>query len=131
MDLYLRLRPLARGVTLAYWLALMVGTHLPATTVSVGTSDKTLHIVAFAGLAFLLAWSFGGPHASRMRLFALFSLVILYGAADEVSQGFTATRHPEVQDWLADFAGAILGSMAYVPVRLFWNHLAKTASTKS
>ena len=104
---------------------------VPAKTVAVGTNDKTLHVLAFAGLAFLVAWSFGGPHANRALLLALFSLVILYGAADELSQGLTATRHPELWDWLADLAGALLGLLAYAGVRLFWNYFAKTNNAKS
>jgi VanZ family protein len=116
---------LLRLLTMAYWLALFTATHIPSPPVPAGTSDKTLHVLAYAGLSFLLVVAFGGPKASWPRRIGLCCLVLIYGAVDELSQAFIATRHPEFDDWLANLAGTLAGLLAAVAVGNLWLRYAK------
>jgi VanZ family protein len=113
---------LARGMTLAlliYWLALVVGTHLPSSAVGpVRVTDKPLHFGAYAGLAVLLA----GAVLSYCRgsiglLLALFWVLALHGALDEVGQLAVRGRSADVRDWAADVLGAAAGLLL---VSLVW-----------
>jgi VanZ family protein len=44
---------------------------------------------------------------------ALVAAGSLYGASDEIHQGFVPGRSPEVWDWVADTLGSIAGVLAY------------------
>ena len=70
-------------------------------------SDKVLHFAAYAGLGGLLAY--GGARMGALPLIAIGSL---YGASDEVHQGFVPGRTPDLMDWVADTLGAIAGVLA-------------------
>jgi VanZ family protein len=81
---------------------------LPALTAHVW--DKLLHVVEYAGLAFLVARACVGEGITTVRA-ALVALVLssLYGAIDEWHQAFVPLRTPDVLDWLADTLGSTLG----------------------
>ena len=72
-----------------------------------GAPGQLEHLVAYAGVAFLL--TFGDPARRRMAWFA--TLVALSGAL-EIAQLFIPGRHAQVIDWLASSAGAGLGALA-------------------
>ena len=75
------------------------------------TSDKVLHIIAFAVLAALAAFAF--PGTSRLKLVALLSL---FGAAIEVAQLIPSlNRDSDPADWLADTVSAarVAAAMAW------------------
>jgi VanZ family protein len=66
--------------------------------------DKVVHLAVFAILAIALrltlpAWSLGWIAALSMTI----------GLADELHQYFVITRHPGLDDWLADAAGTVCG----------------------
>lgn len=65
--------------------------------------DKLAHLAVFAGFAFLLRSGLGLPEG-----LALF-LTLVIGAADELHQASLPGRFAGLDDWLADFAGALLG----------------------
>src|SRR5688572_4154641 len=97
---------------ICYWVALFVSTHLPTEVVSVAvtSSDKTIHGIAYAGLAVLLAIALHivmGPVTLR-HLFLAGLAVIVYGAVDEWTQ-IPVGREASVGDWLADALGAAIG----------------------
>jgi VanZ family protein len=107
------------GVALAgYWLALVIGTHLPAlpSVVPLEDSDKVLHFLAYAGLAMLvtingaLRRTLGWPH-----WFVIAGLLALFGALDEVTQ-IPVGRHCDFRDWLADAAGIVSGLALFAGV---------------
>ena len=109
--------PIARfrrllGVALtAYWMALFVSTHtpIPKGMLPPQVSDKTLHFVAYFGLAYLLAlWCSTKSPLTGKRAVALFLLLLAYGAADELLQ-LAVNRNADVYDWLADISGAAAG----------------------
>lgn len=65
--------------------------------------DKLAHLLVFAGFGGLLHWGLG---FSRMWAVVL---VLLIGGADELHQATLPGRFAGIDDWLADFAGALLG----------------------
>ena len=83
----------------AFWLALM---PIEPVIKLFSWQDKVEHAVLFAGLALLAiaAWP--------QRLLAIVLGLLLYGAAMEVAQSFTAHRFGDPWDWLADAAGLLV-----------------------
>ncbi len=78
-------------------------------------SDKTLHVVAYAGLAVLLFRAVAGGVAARMTAHAAALTLFIttaYGASDELHQMFVPGRSPEVYDLFADAVGGALGLIA-------------------
>jgi VanZ family protein len=95
-----------------YWLTLFVSTHLPTEVLYVpaNSSDKFLHVAAYAMLAALLGitWHLAaGPFTLRRFGLAWLALVI-YGAIDEWTQ-VPVGRDASVGDWLCDGLGATIG----------------------
>jgi len=75
-------------------------------------SDKTGHLVAYAGLALLCVRALGGGLPCRVVLrVAALALVIAagYGIFDEVHQWFVPGRSADLRDWFADLAGVCIG----------------------
>lgn len=99
---------------------MLLGTHLPGPAVpKTPYSDKSLHFIAYAGFAFLLAWAWttrrrflwGGP---------LFALLIAAGngCLDEFTQMLVPGRYGDVVDWYYDVAGAVTGVAAFFVLEL-------------
>lgn len=79
-------------------------------------SDKWLHAVAYAGLAWLLAraLSLGRPERVTWQMTAgAVLLASAYGATDEWHQAFVPGRLADVRDFMADAVGAGLGAVAH------------------
>ncbi len=117
--------PWFRGVVLAvlvvYWGVLAVATHVPSVSDEPSPSashDKLDHCVAFAGLAFLLVWTWW-VCSGRLRPWAAMCVALAYGALDEWLQGLVPTRVPDVWDWIADVVGAGFGT-AIAMVTITW-----------
>lgn len=118
------IRTTIRGIRVAslalagYWLMLFIATHLPAVPMPhMANSDKYLHFFAFAGLAFLLAWSIPTiPNHRWINVVLALAVAITYGAVDEISQT-PVGRTADVMDWVADSAGAFFGVVCYVILR--------------
>jgi len=109
------------AVTAGYWLLIFGGTHASAVAVPVaGNWDKLAHGGAFAGLAFLLCGSLACFWRTGPALYASAVAVVAgYGVLDEVTQ-MLANRTPDPWDWLADLAGAMLGTLAFAAAA--WIH---------
>ncbi len=106
-----RLTVWVRVGLVVYWLALFAGTHLPAMpqVVPVSISDKLMHVLAYAGLSFLLAMVFAERRPIALVLYMqLLALVAIYGVVDEVLQTLVG-RDCELGDWVADVIGAGVG----------------------
>jgi VanZ family protein len=70
---------------------------------------KAAHVLVFAVLAYLVAWtarSLRLPHPALIGL----SLAVLYGAVDEFHQGFVVGRSALLADVLIDSVGALGGA---------------------
>ena len=118
------IRTTIRGIRVAsltlacYWLMLFIATHLPKVPMPhVTNSDKYIHFAAFAGLAFLLAWSIPTiPNKRWVNVLLALAIAIIYGAVDEISQT-PVGRTADIMDWAADSAGAVFGVVCYVILR--------------
>lgn len=110
---------LASCCLLLYWLVLMIGTHLPSTSLPrMYFGDKVLHLGAYAGLAFLLSWAIptrNGQPAAHLPL--TFGICVAYGAIDELSQLFVPGRCCCILDMTADVVGAGIGLVTYLLCR--------------
>jgi VanZ family protein len=101
-----------RVLLAGYWLALVVGTHLPPTFAGLPgeRSDKLVHLAAYAGLAWLLAvaWQSSTGRLNGRHLRFAWLAIASFAAADEITQ-LLVGRSASVGDWLADAAGAAVG----------------------
>ena len=104
----LTLRRVVPALTVLYWLALFVATHLPAGRLPiVPVTDKTLHFVTYAILAAGMCLSLHLMHRSDAVLPVLI-IGLAYGAIDEWLQ-IPVGRTCEIADWYADAAGVAAG----------------------
>jgi VanZ family protein len=99
----------------SYWLLLFVSTHLPSDKIAHPRIwDKLAHFIAYAGLAFLLAWVVSVHRRPSLRTYAWLLLVAAcYGAVDELAQILVHGRAAELWDWTADMIGAAVGLVAH------------------
>lgn len=115
-----RLRAVAVAVVVVYWGAMFAGTHVrfsgPLPLLAHGPGDKTMHFVAYAGLAFLwlVAASTFGRISWPMYLIVMIGAA-MYGAVDEVSQSLVG-RDTDLADWRFDVLGAAIGSIVFAAV---------------
>ncbi|RJQ13981.1 MAG: hypothetical protein C4560_13365 [Nitrospiraceae bacterium] len=75
-------------------------------------SDKLIHILVYIPLAFLLYISLDRSGVKRYVFGIAILLTGIYGFTDEFHQSFVAGRDASLYDSLADFTGALLGSLA-------------------
>lgn len=104
-------RQIAAIVLVVYWVGMFVGTHIPLPTNAFppNVSDKSLHLLAYAGLAFLLAvWRSLTRPVYRRELLILLAVAAGYGVLDELLQ-IPVGRHADIRDWAADLIGAAVG----------------------
>ncbi len=118
-----RLRFVAVGVVIVYWGAMFAGTHLnlPGPEMPHAPSDKTMHLVAYTGLAFL--WLVAAAAFGRVSWLMYIVVMIgagAYGAVDEISQSLVG-RDTDIADWRFDMLGAALGSIVFAAVYAAWN----------
>jgi VanZ family protein len=73
-------------------------------------SDELLHAAAYAVLAWLSARAAHASRRTSLRTAAIPIVVATFGAFDEWHQQFVPGRRPDVRDWIADGAGALLGT---------------------
>lgn len=99
-DLRLYKLSLAATAVLALGIAVVTLTPMPAT--GLPGSDKTYHVLAFAALAFPLAF------AGRWPVVPVFLGAVAYGGLIEMLQPMTG-RTAEWADLYADALGAVLG----------------------
>jgi len=100
----------------AYWVLLLVATHLPKVPrpIELDVSDKWQHYVAYGVLGFLLAaWLAARRATTWLGLASVLAVAVTYGGFDEMTQPFFG-READLLDWRADCLGAASG------VALFW-----------
>lgn len=107
-----------------YWLLLFTGTHLPRVRIpnmASGHDDKILHVIAFAGLSFLIAWAIPTKLLDRFRNVRIAGMIAIgYGAFDELTQ-IPVGRTADWKDLIADIIGVSFGLLAYCVMReLLW-----------
>ena len=97
-----------------YWPSIAVGTHLAEQQAWIeATGDKLAHFGCYAGLAFLLNWCVMYRQPSVRWSVMVLAIVFSYGFVDEMTQMLVPTRRADLNDWIADCLGAIVGSAVY------------------
>lgn len=80
--------------------------------------DKVLHMVAYGILAALFYRACRVTWPGRLSAAQLLAISVcfasLFGVSDEIHQSFVATRQADAMDGVADFAGSVLGALAYM-----------------
>ena len=96
----------------AYTGLLVFATHYPRPEELLGPnapSDKTLHFIAYAILAFLAAATWLTARRTASRGLATLAIgLAAFGAVDEVTQPFFR-RHADPLDWIYDCVGIAIG----------------------
>lgn len=103
---------------IVYWAAMTLGTHLPGQSLpATPYSDKSLHLLAYTGFGFLIAWAWAArrPFLWGGPLFAI-AAAAGYGGLDEFTQTYIPGRYGDVVDWLYDAAGAVIGVALFLLV---------------
>lgn len=116
-----------RWLLAAYWVAMLVGTHMPPRFKAAHEelADKVLHFLGFAGLAWLIAmaWQTSTGILNRRHLRWIWIAVMLYGALDELTQP-PFDRDASEWDLLADALGSAAGLYVFTRTRHWfdkWN----------
>ena len=111
-----RRQPLLLYAIAIYWAALFLATHLPARSlVSVPSyNDKVVHFGGYLLLSILLA---SNLHSHGLCVFRATTWTVLatmlYGAFDELTQLPIPGRNGDINDWLADSCGAVVGATLF------------------
>lgn len=106
-----------------YWLSFFILAHIPEPDLvsKAGVSDKGLHFLAYLILIFLL-WFAVSPDQKvvwrKAVVWRVFILLTVYGAVDELLQGFTG-RNCDVMDIVANIGGVFTG-LILLSVFSFW-----------
>jgi VanZ family protein len=114
-----RLRPLILVGTAAYWLLMLVLTHLPEIPKEYdsGLGDKSEHLIGYMLLSVGLGLCLSvcrGPLGWR-QLAMIIGIVGIYGAFDECTQPLFG-RNCDWYDWLADLRGCLMGVLAVLGI---------------
>ena len=115
-----KLRLILAILLAGYWLTIFVLTHIPAERLPhTDVSDKLAHFGAYGlltTLIYLTIWS----RWPEFRFAWLWTVMIamLYGAVDEILQ-IPVNRVADVNDWLADSAGALVAATLLAALRQF------------
>jgi len=112
-----------------YWLLMLLAFHIPISEEVAEeadlplNSDKTIHVVLYAGFGLLLSGTletYGRRRARTMPTAAqaalLLAVVSVYGYLDEFTQPWTGRRY-DLADFAADVVGAVVGIAIYQLLR--------------
>ena len=113
-----RFRPWFLTVLICYWISEFVGTHVPKVPEFIEeVSDKTMHFMAYTGLALLLALTAASFRSLKTRhLLWLLLVIAIYATIDELLQ-IPVNRSASPADWAADMLGALVGLAAFLVLR--------------
>ncbi len=101
-----------------YWLAIFAGTHLPGSSIpAVAVSDKILHVLAYTGLSFLLAWALPTLGKSLTHVTWAAVIAVTYSCLDELTQMLVPSRSCDIYDIAADCVGIAIGLACYLVLR--------------
>ncbi len=93
-------------------------------------SDKSLHWLAYLGLAVLVVRALAGGLPRRIGIGVALTAVVIavaYGATDEVHQMFVPGRTADIFDLVADSFGAIAGTI----ICWVWGYKAQSTRLKA
>lgn len=105
------------GVLFAlYWCAMFAATHveIPKVPSAPTNTDKLVHLIMYAGFAFLLSlWLSAKKIFTRRTMLFVASAAMSYGILDELLQMLTPSRTADVWDFWMDALGAIIGLLMF------------------
>jgi len=106
-----------------YWPTLFILAHIPIPqlVLQAHVSDKSLHFLAYLILVFLLWFTISPDKKVSLRRAAAWLVIlvmIVYGAADEVIQGYVG-RSCDIKDFAEDLAG-VLTALILLSFFSFW-----------
>ncbi len=120
---------LATLVLIVYWIALFTGTHMPRPPkVPLPYGDKLQHFTAFFGLAMLLCWAIPTRGRPLRKILIVLAIAIPYAAFDEWTQGFTANRTVDINDFYTNTAGILTATASYAAVRALYKRRQRRRS---
>ena len=108
---------------LLYWPAIFVLAHIPIPQLvyKAQVSDKTLHLITYLILVFLL-WFAVSPDKKvnwgKATVWLVFLIMAGYGGVDELLQGYVG-RSCDIKDFLANLAG-VTGGLILFSFLTFW-----------
>ena len=105
--------PITLAVTLILTIAMLWPLESPPPTPN--GSDKVVHLIAFAALSFPLA------RTGRIGLLPVFVGASAFGGLIELIQP-TFNRSADMNDWVADIMGVVLGIICGLIYRRFRPH---------
>jgi len=109
-----------------YWPLIFWLTHIPVPDVArqSGMSDKTMHVLAYFVLTFLVWFAVSPYHKvrwSKPKVWFVLLGVLCYGAIDEYLQGRVG-RSMDGMDFVANLFGVVLG-LGLLSILGFWSAL--------
>lgn len=122
---------LLAAATIGYTAVLVFATHYPNPQLLVGRnppSDKTLHLVAYGVLGFLVTATLGSAGRSSARtLLTAGAALAMFGVVDEATQPLPwFRRHADPLDWLFDCVGIAGGILAVATILAVGRGLARS-----
>lgn len=114
-----------------YWPAVFVLTHIPVPEIAAqsGMSDKTMHVMAYFALTFLI-WCAVSPYRrarwTAAKPWIVVLSIVIYAVIDELLQ-MPVGRQAEVYDFAANLFGMVL-AIGIVSVFQFWSALLTAAA---
>jgi len=108
---------------LLYWPAIFVLAHIPIPQLvyKAQVSDKTLHLITYLILVFLLWFAVSPDRRVNWRKAAVWWVFLImagYGGVDELLQGYVG-RSCDIKDFLANLAG-VTGGLILFSFLTFW-----------
>ncbi len=103
------------GPVVIYMVAIHMSSSVTDPLEPTGVSDKTLHMLAFGGLALVSLRALAGgmwAGVTRWTLIGCVAIAVLYGAKDEWQQKYTPGRTSDAMDLVADLGGAVIAASA-------------------
>ncbi len=103
---------------LIYWPVIFVLAHIPIPQLvrKAGVSDKSLHLIAYLLLVFLLWFAISPDRKVNWRKAAAWWVLLVtvwYGVIDELLQGVVVGRSCDIMDFFADLAGVLTGLILF------------------
>ncbi|MEQ1757883.1 MAG: VanZ family protein [Vicinamibacterales bacterium] len=116
------------GPVIAYMAVIFWESSLPSAPLPSNVSDKVAHAIGYAILGALVARAMAGGFPRPLtKAAALASIVLttMYGASDELHQRFVPGRSADVNDIVADAAGAVVAVIAVWACGILWPRVAR------
>ncbi|MEO6052725.1 MAG: VanZ family protein [Chthoniobacterales bacterium] len=103
-------------MVVVFWLSSLTPKDLPPVPAWEGV-DKVAHVIMYIAGACALCMALRATVSWRWLAVILVTVVVVsfYGVTDEYHQLYTPGRSGgDVGDWIADFTGAVIGSMVII-----------------